>query len=170
MAALTLTETERAVLQKLLLTRSPARAASRAQAILWLAEGETVQEVADVLNVTRQTISNWTRRFETRDDQDFFARLADAPRSGRPATALGIIDPLIDEVIDLDPRDFGFHRTRWTAFLLQDYLSKKYRVEVSHDSVSHAIARIRVRWKRARHQLALRSPTWRQEKGGSNTA
>jgi transposase len=170
MAALTLSEAEHAALQKLLLGRTPARVSCRAQALLWLAEGETPTEVAQVLNVSRQTLYNWVERFEGRQDRDLISRLDDAPRSGRPPIALGIIDPLIADVIDHDPRKYGYHRTRWTAFLLQNYLSWRHSIEVSHDSVSHAIARIHVRWKRARHSLALRSPTWGQEKGGSNTA
>ena len=39
-------------------------------------------------------------------------------------------------------------------------------IEVSRKSVGLAIARLRIRWKRPRHQLALRPETWRQSKGG----
>jgi transposase len=166
MAALTLTEAEHAALQKLLLRKSPARVSCRAQALLWLAQGETPSEVSEVLNVSRQTLYNWVDRFEQRQDRDLISRLDDAPRSGRPPIALGIIDPLVEAVIDLDPREFGYHRTRWTAFLLQDYLKWMHGIDVSHDSVSHTIARIRVRWKRTRHTLALKAPTWGQQKGG----
>jgi transposase len=37
----------------------------RAQALLWLSNGEDVQEVADRLLVTRQTIYQWLSRFQT---------------------------------------------------------------------------------------------------------
>ena len=50
--------------------------------------------------------------------------MLDAPRSGRPPTALGIIDPLIEAVIEADPRDYGYHATGWTAPLLQRYLEE----------------------------------------------
>jgi len=46
-------------------------------------------------------------------------RLSDAARSGRPPTALEIIDPLIELVIDLDPRLLDYNSTVWTADLLQ---------------------------------------------------
>jgi transposase len=73
---------------------------------------------------------------------------------------------LIAEVIDSDPRDLGYHATVWTAPLLREYLKQVHGIEVSRKSVSLALDRLRVRWKRPRHQLALRPRTWRQAKGG----
>ncbi|MDQ3651624.1 MAG: hypothetical protein M3458_15400, partial [Acidobacteriota bacterium] len=55
-----------------------------------------------------------------------------------------------------------------TAPLLVEYLRDEHQVVVSDDSVRAAIARLRMRWKRPRHHLALRPETWRQAKGGSN--
>src|SRR5258708_15357257 len=89
-----------------------------------------------------------------------------AQRSGRPRTALGIIDPLIDAVIETDPRQRGYRATVWTASLLRSYLAKNHRLSVSSQSVRLALARLRLRWKRPRHTLALRPETWGQSKGG----
>jgi transposase len=50
------------------------------------------------------------------------------------------------------------------------YLQDHHEVEVSCKTVSRAIARLEIRWKRPRHQLARRPDTWRQSKGGSNAA
>jgi transposase len=73
---------------------------------------------------------------------------------------------LIAEVIDTDPREMGYHSTVWTAPLLREYLEQVHGVVVSRKSVSLAIARLRVRWKRPRHQLSRRPEHWRQSKGG----
>jgi transposase len=108
---------------------------------------------------------NWAHRFRARSDSDLSERLADAPRSGRPCTAQGIIDPLLDQVIDEDPRDWGYQATVWTAPLLQRYLEDQHHITVSRQSVSAAIDRLAIRWKRPRHRLALRPATWRQAKG-----
>lgn len=140
----------------------------RAQALLWLDDGESVQEVAERLKVSRQSIYNWAMRFEARSDLDLSARLSDAERSGRPRTAHGIIDPLIVEVIDRKPEELGYQSGVWTAPLLSEYLWKFHRIEVSYKSVSFAIERLGIRWKRPRHQLARRPESWRQAKGGSN--
>src|SRR6516165_12033946 len=76
----------------------------RAHALMALHEGLSAIEIAELLDVSRQTIYNWARAFHDRSDLDLSDRLADAPRSGRPPMASGIIDPLIDAVIDEDPR------------------------------------------------------------------
>jgi hypothetical protein len=72
----------------------------RAQALLWLDDGESVDEVASRLSVSRQTIYNWILRVHAESEQSLAHRLADAPRSGRPPTARGIIDPLLDRIIE----------------------------------------------------------------------
>jgi transposase len=127
-------------------------------------------EIAELLQVSRQTIYNWARVFCERSTWEVSQRLCDAPRSGRPGTALGIIDPWIDAVIDNDPRQYGYRATVWTARLLQHYLEEFHGVVTSRKSVSRALHRLRIRWKRPRHRLGQRPETWRQAKGGSKTA
>ena len=143
-----------------------ARLLQRAQAVLWFVMGESVDAIALRLLVSRQSVYNWFERFQERASLPLATRLADAERSGRPRTAHGVIDPLIDAVIDTDPRDHGFRSTVWTAGLLQAYLSEEHQIMVSSKSVSFAITRLQIRWKRPRHRLALRPQTWRQAKGG----
>jgi transposase len=165
MASVILSNRQRIELENLLHS-PPARECCRALALLWLAGGETADRVAELLHVSRQTVCNWAERFQRRQGLDLHSRLADAPRQGRPPSALGIIDPLIAEVIDTDPRKLGYHSTVWTAPLLGVYLEQVHGIAVSRKSVSSAIARLRIRWKRPRHQLSLRPETWRQSKGG----
>jgi transposase len=166
MAPVTLNNRQRLELECYMLHTPSAKERCRAQALLWLDEGDSVEQVAELLHVSRQTIYNWTERFQQRHDLDLRSRLADAPRHGRPPSALGIIDPLIAAVIDRDPRDFGYHSAIWTAPLLREYLKRAHGIEVSRKSIGLAIARLGIRWKRPRHQLALRPATWRQSKGG----
>jgi transposase len=143
-----------------------ARLLSRAQAVLWFAAGTSVDEIAQRLFISRQSVYNWLERFQQRAELSLSARLADGMRSGRPRTAHGIIDPLITEVVETDPRELGYRATIWTASLLQAYLQEEHQIMVSSKSVSSAIARLQMRWKRPRHRLALRPQTWRQAKGG----
>ena len=91
-------------------------------------DGESIEEVAERLCVSRRTIYYWVEWFESSVGLDLASRLADAPRSGRPATAQGIIDPLIDEVIETDPRDLGYRSTVWTAALLRHYLAEYHQL------------------------------------------
>jgi transposase len=138
----------------------------RAQAVLWLAEGLAAEQIAETFQVSRQTVYNWAERFRQREGLDLRARLFDAPRPGRPASIAEMIDPVIEALFAQDPRDLGYQSTVWTASLLMEHLKQAHGIEVSRKSVSLAIARLHVRWKRPRHQLAAQEEHWRQAKGG----
>jgi transposase len=141
-----------------------------AQALLWLDEGETVPEVAARLRVTRQAVYKWVACFRRRSALDMAARLGPGKRHGRPRLVRGVIDPVIMEVIERDPRELGYRSTVWRAPLLGHYLREVHPLEVSRPSGSLAIDRVGLRWKRPRHGLARRPATWRQAKGGSKVA
>ena len=170
MAPFQLQAPERRALAQVVRSVRDAKELTRAQALLWLDEGEAVDEVAQRLRVSRQTVYNWSARFRQRSGQDLPARLRDAPRAGRPPTALGIVDPLLEDLIDTDPRAHGYRHTAWTAALLQHHLREAHGIDVCRRSIGLAIARLRIRWKRPRHTLGQRPETWRQAKGGSNAA
>jgi Homeodomain-like domain len=67
MAPLTLTARQRADLEVILTHTPSARERCRAQALLWLAEGSNAGEVAELLHVSRQTVSNWVGRYTVVD-------------------------------------------------------------------------------------------------------
>src|SRR5438132_975046 len=161
---------EREQLQALLTQGPLAKQHCRIQALLWLAAGESPCRIADLLGVSRRTVYYWAERFQQRHGLDVLDRLGDGPRSGRPPTVGGVIDPLIAAVIDHDPREFGYHSPGWTNGLLRQYLAEVHDQLVSRKSVSLALDRLDICWKRPRHDLALRPETWRQSKGGLNAA
>jgi transposase len=161
-----LTGKQRIELEHLLTRHTDSRLYQRAFALLLLDDGQSVEEVASSLRVSRQTVYNWAARFQQRHDLSLIQRLADAERSGRPVTIKGVVDPLIDAVIDSDPRDYGYNSTVWTAELLRHYLREQHRHEASLRSIGYALVRLRIRWKHPRHRLARRDPNWRQAKGG----
>ena len=166
MALLALNDRQRGELEVIVSHTPLAKERCRAQALLWIADGSDVAAVAELSQVSRQTIYNWLSRFQERAELDLRARLLDAPRLGRPRTANGTIDELVAAVIDGDPREFGYHATVWTAPLLSRYLRDHHAIEVSDRTVSRALDRLRIRWKRPRHELSLRPEMWRQSTGG----
>lgn len=161
-----LSRKEHAAMLDLIAHTADARILRRTYALLWLDEGESVSDIAERLSVSQRSVYNWLNRFLDRADSPLEERLSDAERSGRPVTVQGIIDPLIDAVIDTDPRSRGYHSTVWTVPLLVQYLADQHQLSVSAPSVRLALARLELHWKRPRHRLALRPETWRQAKGG----
>ena len=166
MAPLIISSRQRSELDYLASHTPVAKERCRAQALLWLDEGATVDQIAEALRVSRRTVYYWVDRLDARDGSDLRQRLADAPRAGRPRAGGNGVDLWIAEVIDADPRTLGYHQTVWTAPLLVRFLHDHHGVAVSRKTVSRALARLDIRWKRPRHQLARRPDTWRQSKGG----
>jgi len=163
---ITLNYKERSELESLLKKCDTVRQHQRIQALLLLEEEESVESIAELLRVSRQSIYNWVSRFNRRKEFSILERVSDAERCGRPATSKGIIDPLIDVVIESDPREFDYNSTVWTAPLLQTYLLEHHNKEVSIRSINYALERLHISWKRPRHTLARRAYFWRQSKGG----
>jgi len=163
-----LTYREHYMLEEIAARTTDARILRRAPALVGVEKGESPEAVGKRLGVSPRTIYYWHARFQTRRGFDLRTRLADGTRRGRPRTALEIIDPFLEAVLDQEPRTLGYRAAVWTAPLLPHYLQEVHDLRVSRPSVSLALGRLRVRWKRPRHQLALRAPRWRQAKGGSN--
>jgi transposase len=130
------------VLQALTRKTKDAHQLRRAQAILWLDEGQSAEDVADLLYISRLAIYKWVRQFQQRNDLDIQARVSEATRSGRPPTVRVAIDPLLIEVSKKNPQELGYGAKVWTAALLKQYLLKFHNLDVSEQSIRLAIKRI----------------------------
>ena len=107
MPGFTLNSKERRELEGWVRTTATASVLRRVQALLWLDEGASAEEVAELLFVSRAAVYKWVRQFQERQGLEVEERVAEGTRSGRPRTVQGVIDPLVDEVIDQDPRELG---------------------------------------------------------------
>lgn len=159
-------------LQQIACSGSNGRSVRRAQALLWLDQSETAADVAQRLGVSRQAVYDWIESYQARQSQPVDQRLCDHPHSGRPDRKLQLVLKVVEPLLKLkrDPRRYGYRSVVWTVPILQQHLKRKTRKEVSQRTVRRALRKIRYRYKRPRHVLARRSPTWRQAKGGLNAA
>jgi len=155
MSVVMLNPQERAALEQAASTAMLAPVARRAQALLWLADGRSLSDVAKSLTVSRQTVYNWIESFQQRRrDADIVTSLRDKPRSGRPPRRPRMstlptppaLDQIITSIIDRDPRECGYRSILWTAKLLRQYLQEVHNVKVTVASVRSALARLETRW------------------------
>lgn len=156
MSVVILTPQERISLQQIASDAILLPIARRAQALLWLADGRSLSDVAKSLAVSRQAVYNWIESFQQRRrDADIVMSLRDKPRSGRPprrprmSTLLTpqALDQMIISIIDRDPRECGYHSLLWTAKLLRQYLQAVHNVKVTVAHVRSALARLETRWQ-----------------------
>jgi transposase len=157
---------DRRALDLLLASSTDVKLLKRAIAVKQWNAGTEITRIAALVGVSRPSVYNWLARVARDQQLPLEQRLATGKRSGRPCRLKGVIDPLIDCVIDASPMTYGYQATAWTAPLLRAYLAEQHEINASLQSVRLAIRRVRVKWKRPRYTLSLRPQTWRQAKGG----
>ena len=113
---------------------SPAREVERARIVLLAAEGVPGKQIAARVGCAEPTVVVWRSRFAERG----LAGLADAPRSGKPATiGQAVRDEIVAITLTKPPVELGI--THWSSRLLAD------RLRTDGEPVSHAtVARV---WK-----------------------
>ena len=107
-------------LKKALKRAADKRTFQRVQAVLLVAQGRTINEVAEIAGVTGQTVYNWVSLYL---DQHQVAALEETPRSGRPLIAKAITKARILRELRRNPLRCGYRTTVWTVKLLAERLS-----------------------------------------------
>ncbi len=134
----------------------------RLQAVLLVARGGAVPDVARSTATRPWAVYSWVRRYLHTHQPD---ALRDAPHSGRPRTAPQITDTRIVAELKRDPLRLGYSTTGWTVPLLARHLGRKYRCPISASTLRRRMRRLDLRWKRPRYVYATKDPHRSQKKG-----
>jgi transposase len=146
---------------------SDARLFRRLQAVLLVARGRSVPEVAQLTDLKPWAIYAWIRRYLRGHQPD---ALADGPRSGRPLAASAITDARILRQFRRDPLRLGYNTTGWTVELLAAHLGRTHDCPITSDTLRRRMRKLGLRWKRPRYVYADKDPHRSQKKGGSFAA
>jgi transposase len=170
MAVIGLSNAGRRGLEAIVARSNDVRQYRRAQALLWLDEGERAVVVAQRLRAHRGTIYAWVARYQQRGRQHVPTRLRDGARPGRPRQLAERVERVLVTVLETAPQAQGYRASQWTTPSLCQYLRELQALAVSEVTVRRCLRRLGYCWKRPRYILARRSRYWRQAKGGSNAA
>jgi transposase len=107
-------------LKKALKRAGDKRMFQRVQAVLLVAQGRAISEVALIAGGSLQTVYTWVTRYLTSRQVVTFQ---DAPRSGRPRTAMRVTPGRILREIHRNPLHLGYRTTVWTVSLLTAFTS-----------------------------------------------
>lgn len=151
MSAIRLTAAQERQLRETLQHTHDVRQYRRSLAVLECARGKPVHEVAQSLQVTRQSIHNWVMRFS---HTGRCAALVDRPHTGRPRRADGTVDTFLQELMGMQPTQCGYHATYWTVPLLRDQLRQHLNQVFCEETIRRALRRLGYVWKRPRYVLA----------------
>ena len=132
----------------------------RSQIVLASAREERVPAIARGLGCSEQTVRNAIRAF----DRDGIAALAE--RSSRPRTVHAAFDAAGAErlraLLHRSPRDFGHPTGLWTLELAAEAVipSANAASRVSDETVRATLARLGIRWRRAKDWITSPDPAY----------
>ena len=115
-------------LQKALHKVSDKRIFQRLQAVLLVAQGRAITEVAQIIDVTIQTIYHWVKQYLA-DHQ--IESLYERARTGRPLVAQPVTAERVLRELQRNPLRLGYNRTVWTVALLATHLTKRYGSQIN---------------------------------------
>jgi transposase len=147
---LTLTASQRRRLRRQLHRTQDARLYRRIVAILEIAQGTPILQVARMLGVSRRMVYYWVGNYLRRHDTDDLL-LADRP--GRPPLWTENARTLLQELLAGSPTDRGYYAVNWTVPLLQEELRQGTANCFSDDTIRRELRRLGYVWKRPRYQL-----------------
>lgn len=145
-----------------LATAREARVYRRVEALLLVAEGQTVTEAARRCHVDRSSVHRWLRQYGAQRDA---TALVDRPRSGRPRQSSRLTPRRLAAVLARDPRRCGYLATSWTVPLLAHYLATHQGIVISARTLRRRLHEADYRWKRPRYVYAGRATHLAQKKG-----
>src|SRR3712207_6139115 len=105
-----------------------ARVYRRVEALLLVAEGQSVAEAARRCHVDRSSVHRWLGQYGARRDA---TALAGRPRRGRPRQSNRLTPRRLAAVLARAPRRCGYRATSWTVPLLAHYLAAHERIAIS---------------------------------------
>jgi transposase len=141
-----LTDEHRTILEKTMKNDASSRARARAHGLLLSGQGVTINEIAKIYHVDRDTVSTWITKWERQGA----ASLHDQPRSGRPPKLTPEEQALALTYIQEEPRSLK---------QVVDRLAQKTAKRLSISALKRLAKRARLRWKRVRKSLkSLRDP------------
>jgi transposase len=108
MAMIVLSSAGRRALEAIVARPRDGRQYRRAQALLWLAQGECPTAVAQRLQVHRDTLYAWAARYRERAPQRVPARLMDGARAGRPRRLAEWVERVLVTVLETEPHTQGY--------------------------------------------------------------
>jgi transposase len=137
----------------------------RCQIVLASARGEHVPAIAPSLGCSEQTVRNAIRAFDARG----VAALTEG--SSRPHTIHAAFDAdgaeRLRALLHRSPREFGHPTSVWTLDLAAEtaWTEGLTTPRVSGETIRVTLARLGIRWRRAKHWITSPDPAYAQKNG-----
>lgn len=136
----------------------------RSQIVLASAKGQRPSEIAENLSCAVQSVRNAINKFNSKAMECLIKG------SSRPHKTRLIMDEekceQIKDLLHHSPYEYGKKRSTWTLKLVAEVCFEKGITEqlVTSESISNALKRLKVGWKRAKHWITSPDPQYELKK------
>jgi transposase len=138
-------EVTRAQLFALARATPGARVGLKIAALLLLLEGQRPGWIAEVLGLTRMTLTRWIHGANA----DGLAALAPKPRPGRPPRVTAAVRRALAKHLDQSPEAFGLPRVQWDGPTLVVHLERHFGIRLKVRQAQLWLHQLGYRLKRA---------------------
>jgi transposase len=141
-------ETRKALIQRLqqAYASHTTRLIRRIHALLALADGKTLDEVAATFGLGEQTMRDWMRAFLVQGVASVFYQ----PRAGRPAKLTRSQRQELKGVVLAGPEAAGYSSACWTSGMIADLIQLRFRVAYAPRYVCHLLGLLGLSFQRGR--------------------
>jgi transposase len=162
-----LTEDEQHTLQEGLRS-SNAFVLRRCQILLASARGQTARVIGETLGCDDQTVRNALQTFNTQGLAALTCH-SSAPQRTPHAAFDAPRREQLRALLHQSPRTFGYATSLWTLALAAEvaYTEGLTHRPISGEAIRRALARLGVRWKRAKHWITSPDPAYIRKKNGA---
>ena len=155
-----LDEKERTQLKEFIKQAPSQRVRTRAQAIWFSSQGQTVQEIAKLLSVSERSVWNWfaaCRRHGLKG-------LCDKPIPGRTPSLSPRQEAELVAITRQSPASVGMSGYTWNCLSLSKWLRKTFHITLSDEWVRQILLRHGLRFRRPKLVLTSPDPDYAQKK------
>jgi transposase len=158
-------ETRKALIQRLqqAYASHATRLIRRIHALLALADGKRMDEVAALLGLGEQTVRDWVHAFLVQGMDGLFYH----PRAGRPAKLTVSQRHELKELVLAGPEAAGYSSACWTSGMIADLIHLRFRVAYAPRYICHLLGLLGLSFQRGRftadHLNAEAALLWLEE-------
>ena len=141
---------ELAEIEKAIRQDKRAEVRQRAIAIRLLHLGQKPEAVAELQMVSLPTIYNWHKLWREQGIEG----LANKKKPGRPAKATEAYCRKVEEILEKEPSEYGYHFAIWTSDRLRAHLEKETGILLSESRFRALLKKKGYRYRRPKHDLS----------------
>ena len=140
----------------------------RCQILLASADGQNAYQIARNLGCNPQTVRNAVHKFNEEGLEEALRRGSNRPHTVHRAFEEKGSEAL-REMLHRSPREFGKDSSLWTLAMaaevsFEEGLTKE---RISGETIRATLARMGIRWRRAKHWITSPDPLYARKKGGA---